>query len=189
MRTQGVDPASAIGVMNYLQDSEIRQREMWAEIGEIQDLQQKRVQQGSDAELAAPEPLPNLKVIICTLVAPDSAPEAWVPIYVHAKVMIIDDAFTTLGSANINFRSMNVDSEINIALENGLVATGLRQDLWGLHTRGGGAPRSNLGGLEGTYSLWTDIVNENQKRKNKNMAPKASVIGFFRVSNDRSYKD
>jgi phosphatidylserine/phosphatidylglycerophosphate/cardiolipin synthase-like enzyme len=42
--------------------------------------------------------------------APDE-PEAFV--YIHAKLMIVDDVFFTMGSANLANRSMTVDSEIN----------------------------------------------------------------------------
>jgi uncharacterized membrane protein YdjX (TVP38/TMEM64 family) len=38
-------------------------------------------------------------------------------ISVHAKLMIIDDNFLTLGSANASNRSMGLDSECNLALE------------------------------------------------------------------------
>jgi phosphatidylserine/phosphatidylglycerophosphate/cardiolipin synthase-like enzyme/uncharacterized membrane protein YdjX (TVP38/TMEM64 family) len=39
-----------------------------------------------------------------------------VPVTVHAKVMIVDDAFITVGSANLNERSMGLDSECNIVM-------------------------------------------------------------------------
>lgn len=39
------------------------------------------------------------------------------PVNIHAKVMIVDDRFITLGSANLANRSMGVDSEINVAIE------------------------------------------------------------------------
>lgn len=38
-------------------------------------------------------------------------------IKVHSKLMIIDNLFLTLGSANLNYRSMLVDSEINLSIE------------------------------------------------------------------------
>ncbi|MEZ5847655.1 MAG: phospholipase D-like domain-containing protein [Geminicoccaceae bacterium] len=38
-------------------------------------------------------------------------------ITVHAKAMIVDDRFLTVGSANIARRSMGLDSEMNLALE------------------------------------------------------------------------
>ena len=38
-------------------------------------------------------------------------------IKVHTKLMIVDDEFLTVGSANLNERSMGLDSECNLALE------------------------------------------------------------------------
>lgn len=35
-------------------------------------------------------------------------------VYIHSKVMIIDDRFLTVGSANLTNRSMSIDSEINV---------------------------------------------------------------------------
>jgi phospholipase D1/2 len=40
-----------------------------------------------------------------------------IPVNVHAKAMIVDDRFMTLGSANLANRSMGVDTEINLAIE------------------------------------------------------------------------
>jgi hypothetical protein len=40
-----------------------------------------------------------------------------IPIYLHAKVMLIDDRFLTVGSANCTNRSMAVDTELNVAWE------------------------------------------------------------------------
>ena len=39
------------------------------------------------------------------------------PIYVHAKVMIVDDAFFRVGSSNLNNRSMGFDTECDLAIE------------------------------------------------------------------------
>ena len=57
-----------------------------------------------------PVDIPGLKVHVCTLVAPDSLPGNWIPVYIHSKLMIVDDVFMTLGSANINTRSMEGDT-------------------------------------------------------------------------------
>lgn len=39
------------------------------------------------------------------------------PIYVHAKVLVIDDRFLRIGSANLNNRSMGLDTECDLAVE------------------------------------------------------------------------
>lgn len=48
------------------------------------------------------------------------------PIYIHAKVAIIDDQWITLGSANLNNRGMRDDAELNVAIQHPQMAQGLR---------------------------------------------------------------
>lgn len=40
-----------------------------------------------------------------------------VPVYIHSKLLIVDDSFVTIGSANTTNRSMGLDTEINISWE------------------------------------------------------------------------
>jgi phospholipase D1/2 len=42
-----------------------------------------------------------------------------VPVFVHSKVMIVDDVFVRIGSANCSHRSMGMDSECDVAVEAG----------------------------------------------------------------------
>lgn len=46
------------------------------------------------------------------------------PIYVHAKVLIVDDRFIRVGSSNMSNRSMRFDSECDLAIESANEATG-----------------------------------------------------------------
>lgn len=148
--------------------------------------------------------IPGLKVMICTLVAPDSPPTAWMDTYIHAKVMIIDDVFTTHGSANINSRSMEVDSELNICHENGGVTKALRKRLWSLHTkpspseRGSGSPDSEsrisadaIGDdMVKAFDAWSKIIKRNAERRNsRNSSPIAALIGFSSKTTTRSALD
>jgi phosphatidylserine/phosphatidylglycerophosphate/cardiolipin synthase-like enzyme len=55
------------------------------------------------------------------------------PIYVHAKVAIVDDLWSTVGSANLNNRGMRDDTEMNVATLNPELAHGLRLLLWAEH--------------------------------------------------------
>ena len=125
-----------------------------------------------------PEEVPGLKIHVCSLVAPDSpAGKPWMPVYIHSKLMIVNDVFTTQGSANINTRSMQVDSELNIAHEWMSVTRGLRRRLWELHTGGRGAQDDPAL----AFIAWDDVIKENKdlqddKRKG---TPIASVVGFY----------
>jgi phospholipase D1/2 len=53
--------------------------------------------------------------------------------FIHSKVLIVDDEFVTIGSANLTNRSMRVDRELNVAFETSLEnpddAERLRQDI------------------------------------------------------------
>jgi phosphatidylserine/phosphatidylglycerophosphate/cardiolipin synthase-like enzyme len=58
---------------------------------------------------------------------------AYRPIYVHAKVAIVDDLWSTVGSANLNNRGMRDDTEENVAALDAQLARGLRLMLWAEH--------------------------------------------------------
>jgi phosphatidylserine/phosphatidylglycerophosphate/cardiolipin synthase-like enzyme len=57
------------------------------------------------------------------------------PVYVHAKLAIIDDRWWTVGSANLNSRGMHADAEINVATFDTAGALALRLRLWQEHLR------------------------------------------------------
>jgi phosphatidylserine/phosphatidylglycerophosphate/cardiolipin synthase-like enzyme len=139
----------------------------------------------------APKPvlnrdLPGLKVQVCTLVAPDSPPGHWLPVYVHAKLMVVDDIFMTVGSANVNTRSMEADSELNIFHENAAVTAPLRRRLWNLHTNGIGAQDD----MKEASTNWAKIAQNNADlQADGKQSPYASLVQFMRTSNSRSYSD
>jgi phosphatidylserine/phosphatidylglycerophosphate/cardiolipin synthase-like enzyme len=55
------------------------------------------------------------------------------PIYVHAKVAIVDDVWTTVGSGNLNNRGMRDDTEMNVVTLDPYLAHGLRLMLQAEH--------------------------------------------------------
>jgi phosphatidylserine/phosphatidylglycerophosphate/cardiolipin synthase-like enzyme len=87
-------------------------------------------------------------------------------IYIHSKLMLVDDVFMTLGSANLNQRSMAVDSEINIATIDRRVALDLRKRVWRLHSGGlvdgGGGTK---GEIVDAYRKWVELMGANRRKK------------------------
>jgi phosphatidylserine/phosphatidylglycerophosphate/cardiolipin synthase-like enzyme/uncharacterized membrane protein YdjX (TVP38/TMEM64 family) len=51
------------------------------------------------------------------IVYPAASRAANVPTFIHSKVMVVDDEFARIGSANLSRRSMAVDSECDLAVE------------------------------------------------------------------------
>jgi phosphatidylserine/phosphatidylglycerophosphate/cardiolipin synthase-like enzyme len=60
-------------------------------------------------------------------------PFSYRPVYVHAKVGIIDDEWLLIGSANLNDRGLITDSEILAVTHDPAVARQTRIDLWTEH--------------------------------------------------------
>jgi phosphatidylserine/phosphatidylglycerophosphate/cardiolipin synthase-like enzyme len=78
-------------------------------------------------------------------------------------LMLIDDTFFTLGSANLNQRSMAVDSEINVATVDPVCATDLRKRVWsqltGNKITGGNGTRAEIAT---SFYDWMKLMNSNE---------------------------
>ena len=71
------------------------------------------------------------RVLACTIYARAGARAD--PIYVHAKVAIVDDAWLTIGSANLNEHSLFNDTEMNLVSHDPDLARETRLRLWAEH--------------------------------------------------------
>lgn len=134
----------------------------------------------------------GVKVHVCTL----TASNAWKEVYIHSKVTIIDDVFTVISSANLNTRSMQVDTELGIFTENGAVARKLRKDLWKLHTRdlhkanNAAGKFDNVANPEGmndpniaknAFKRWGELIKMNQDRIKEGKPPLHPLCEFLRL--------
>ncbi|MCP2022171.1 phospholipase D-like domain-containing protein [Pseudomonas laurylsulfatiphila] len=156
---------------------EPRDRVGHRELAEWQEDLDWHIKQIKDSTIE-PEDIPGLKVHLCSLVAPDSpAGKKWMEVYIHSKLMIVDDVFTTHGSANINTRSMQVDSELNIAHEWASVTQAMRRRLWDLHTAGKGVQEE----VGDAFKAWQKIIDDNKdlQKDKENGVPEAPLVEFF----------
>lgn len=61
--------------------------------------------------------------------------DAGAPIYVHSKILVVDDRLLRIGSSNLNNRSMGFDSECDVAIESGPADDSLRQTITAFRNR------------------------------------------------------
>jgi phospholipase D1/2 len=87
---------------------------------------------------------------------------AYREVYIHSKLMLIDDVFVTVGSANISQRSMSVDSEINIAATGHATVSELRERVFSLHSGENVLGSSNREEIVDVFDDWEKQMNKNR---------------------------
>ncbi|PMY41526.1 phospholipase [Pseudomonas sp. GW456-L14] len=169
----------------------------------------KHYNQAAARELE-PEMLPpkGLKIIVATLVSckdggetatpktreqrqterditehlgPEQGMAQYKSIYVHSKLLLVDDLFFTLGSANINERSLNSDSELNIAMPSPQTTRTWRERLWGMHS--GNEVSSEkptlIKNIEKDYRNWEQVIDDNWKNQKGNLPLNGNLVRFW----------
>lgn len=105
-------------------------------------------------------------------------------IYIHSKLMLVDDIFITLGSANLNQRSMAGDSELNLATTDAVHARALRERIWSQLS--GGKVTGGDGGraaIAKSFGDWTNLMKLNRSAKQRGF----KMTGFLLpLHDDRS---
>ena len=101
---------------------------------------------------------------------------AGTPIYVHAKVCVVDDSWLTIGSDNLNLRSWTHDSELTCAVvdPDGVLPRELRTSLWAEHLA---LPRDDprLSDPSGALVLWAERVGAPGSRIRHHVPPALSA--------------
>lgn len=142
--------------------------------------------------------IPGLKIVVATLATSDPAPGSRPPkrlppeseamldaprlearyknIYVHSKLLLVDDVYTLLSSANINIRSMHSDSELGIAQPNPELTKSLREKLWGMHAAGVKSTSMD------NYLLWNRMLNINWRARSEGEPLMCHIQRFWDVT-------
>ena len=108
------------------------------------------------------------RMLACTLVAPEG--QEGRPVYVHAKIGIVDDRWLTLGSANLNEHSLFNDSEVNIVVRDEALVRDTRERLWAEHLE---VARSAVAGdpRQVIDALWLPRATEQADRRKRGEPP------------------
>jgi phosphatidylserine/phosphatidylglycerophosphate/cardiolipin synthase-like enzyme len=102
------------------------------------------------------------RILACSLYA-RSGPRAE-PVYVHAKVGIVDDRWLTIGSANLNEHSLFNDTEMNVVAHDSELARRTRLRLWAEHLE---HPPEQIPAdpIRAIDELWRPIAEEQLERR------------------------
>jgi phosphatidylserine/phosphatidylglycerophosphate/cardiolipin synthase-like enzyme len=101
------------------------------------------------------------RFLACTLFQPGPSGG---PVYVHAKIGIVDDNWLTIGSANLNEHSLFNDSEVNVVLRDESFVRAARLRLWSEHLA---RPAAELEGdpCRIVDELWQPISEERSQEQ------------------------
>ena len=103
------------------------------------------------------------RFLACTLYQPGPGGNA---VYVHSKAAVIDDAWVTIGSANLNEHSLFNDTETNVVVRDPAFAREVRLRLWEEHLE---RPREEIDGEPARVfdEVWLPLAEERLERRQR----------------------
>jgi len=103
------------------------------------------------------------RFLACTLYQPGPGGN---PVYVHSKAAIVDDAWLTVGSANLNEHSLFNDTECNVVVRDPALVREVRLRLWEEHLE---RPRGEIDGDPARVfdDLWKPLAEERLERRKR----------------------
>ncbi len=96
------------------------------------------------------------------------------PIYVHAKIMIVDDEIVRIGSANLNNRSMGLDSECDVFIDatrpgNAHAATGIATLRYSLLAEHCGLEEEEVADLLARHGSMAELIDQSRDDGPRNL--------------------
>ena len=118
---------------------------------------------------------------ISETLGPEQGNAKYKPVYVHSKLLLVDDLFFTLGSANINARSLLSDTELNIAMPSPKTTKLWRERLWEMHARKDISTQEKkpIENIEADFDAWDNLISKNWENQKKNRPIKGSLARFW----------
>jgi phosphatidylserine/phosphatidylglycerophosphate/cardiolipin synthase-like enzyme len=104
------------------------------------------------------------------------------PLYVHAKVGIVDDEWMTIGSANLNAHSLLNDTEMNVVTDDAGLVRRTRERLWAEHLE---LPLEQVAALDPRALVdehWIPIATEQLERRAAGRPPTHGLLALPGVS-------
>jgi phosphatidylserine/phosphatidylglycerophosphate/cardiolipin synthase-like enzyme len=120
------------------------------------------------------------RFVASTLHARDG--EQTAPVYVHAKVGIVDDGWLTIGSGNLNNHSLFNDSEVNVVTHDAALARETRLKLWAEHLEVAVEDLADRPPADVIDDLWIPTALEQLERREAGRPPSHRLTRLPQVS-------
>lgn len=104
------------------------------------------------------------------------------PVYVHAKVGIVDDRWLTIGSGNLNNHSLFNDSEVNVVTHDPALARQARLKLWSEHLELSVESIETRTATDVVDDLWIPTALEQLERREAGQPPTHRLTRLPHVS-------
>jgi phosphatidylserine/phosphatidylglycerophosphate/cardiolipin synthase-like enzyme len=104
------------------------------------------------------------------------------PLYVHAKVGLVDDRWLTVGSANLNAHSLLNDTELNVVTDDAALARATRERLWAEHLEVEPSAIAGVAPARVVDERWRPIAMEQLRRREAGEPPTHRLIALPGVS-------
>ncbi|MGZ4357126.1 MAG: phospholipase D-like domain-containing protein [Gaiellaceae bacterium] len=119
------------------------------------------------------------RMLACTIYQRGSEDPS--PVYVHAKIGIVDDRWLTIGSANLNEHSLFNDTEMNLVVQDERIARDVRIRLWAEHL---GRPVEDLQAEPAVAfdRFWRPVAEEQLRRREEGAPPTHHLLQLPHVS-------
>jgi phosphatidylserine/phosphatidylglycerophosphate/cardiolipin synthase-like enzyme len=119
------------------------------------------------------------RMLACTVYQRGS--EDTSPVYVHAKIGIVDDRWLTIGSANLNEHSLFNDTEMNLVVLDERIVRDVRLRLWAEHLE------RRVEDLQVKPAVafdrfWKPVAEEQLRRREQNSRPTHHLVRLPHVS-------
>ncbi|MCW3039417.1 MAG: phospholipase [Solirubrobacterales bacterium] len=108
------------------------------------------------------------------------------PLYVHAKVGIVDDRWLTIGSANLNAHSLMNDTEMNVVTDDRELARQTRERLWVEHLQLAPDTVRDLTPAQLVDDHWMVTAVDQLEREKRGAVPTHRLIALPGVSSRAS---
>ena len=92
------------------------------------------------------------------------------PVYIHAKIGIVDDRWLTIGSANLNEHSLFNDTEMNVVIQDEQLARDVRLRLWAEHL-GKTVEELQIEPKVAFDTMWKPIAEEQHRLREQHAEP------------------